>query len=64
MGTLKTHKGVKKRFRVTASGKVAHTRAGRRHLLTSNSGKDGRKLRRPASVAPGNAEKLRQLLHY
>jgi large subunit ribosomal protein L35 len=33
MPKLKTHSGAKKRFSVTASGKVKYQRAGRRHLL-------------------------------
>lgn len=33
MPKLKNHSGAKKRFRITGSGKVKHSRAGRRHLL-------------------------------
>ena len=62
MPKMKTRKGVKKRFRVTGSRKLVHARAGRRHLLTGKSGKQGRKLRRPALASPRNEEKLRQLL--
>jgi large subunit ribosomal protein L35 len=39
----KTHKGVKKRFKVTATGKVTHKRCGSSHL---NSHKNGKKIRR------------------
>ncbi|HMP04082.1 MAG TPA: 50S ribosomal protein L35 [Gemmatales bacterium] len=39
----KTHKGSKKRFRVTATGKLKRKRAGKRHL---NSHKTGEHLRR------------------
>ena len=63
MGKLKTHKGVKKRFRVTGRGKLVYARSGRRHLLTSKSGKKSRKLGRPAMVSSTNEEKLRLLLH-
>jgi large subunit ribosomal protein L35 len=60
---MKTHKGVKKRFRVTGRGKLVHARSGRRHLLTGKSGKKGRKLGRPATVSSRDEEKLRLLLH-
>jgi ribosomal protein L35 len=32
MPKLKTHKGMKKRFKVSATGKVSHKRAGSSHL--------------------------------
>lgn len=34
MPKLKNHSGAKKRFRVTATGKYLHRKAGRKHLLT------------------------------
>lgn len=40
---MKTHKGVKKRFKVSATGKVSHKRCGSSHL---NSHKSGGKIRR------------------
>lgn len=43
MPKQKTHKGAKKRFRVTALGKLKRKRAGKRHL---NSHKTGEHLRR------------------
>lgn len=45
MPKQKTHKGVKKRFRLTARGKVKHRSAGTSHLNTSLSKKRRRKLR-------------------
>jgi large subunit ribosomal protein L35 len=42
----KTHKGVSKRIKVTASGKVMMNRPGRRHLAISKSPKRRRQLRR------------------
>jgi len=41
----KTHKGMKKRFKVTASGKVKCRSASRGHLLSHKSGKRKRQLR-------------------
>ncbi len=43
---LKTHKGVKKRFKVTATGKVMHKPCGSSHLNSHKSGKKIRRLRR------------------
>ena len=45
MPKQKTHKGIKKRFTVTASGKVKHRKAFRGHLLSAKSGKRKRNLR-------------------
>jgi len=47
---LKTHKGSKKRFRVTAKGKVKHRQAGTSHLATGMSPKRTRKLRGTTTV--------------
>ena len=45
MPKIKTHKGVKKRFRGTAKGKVKHRRAGTSHLNARMSQKRKRNLR-------------------
>jgi large subunit ribosomal protein L35 len=45
MPKQKTHKGSKKRFRVTASGKLKRNQAGRKHLLSHKTGKRKRQLR-------------------
>ena len=45
MPKLKTKSGVKKRFKVTASGKVKHGQVGKRHRLINNSPKRTRQLR-------------------
>ena len=39
MPKLKTHKGMKKRFKVSANGKVTHKRCGSSHLNSHKSGK-------------------------
>ncbi len=39
MPKLKTKSGVKKRFKITASGKVKHGVAGKRHRLISHNSK-------------------------
>jgi len=45
MPKMKTHKGSKKRFRVTASGKLKRRQAGKKHLLSPKTGKRKRHLR-------------------
>ena len=39
MPKLKTKSGVKKRFKLTATGKIKHGVAGKRHRLISHNGK-------------------------
>lgn len=47
MPKQKTHKGSKKRFRVTATGKLKRSQAGKKHLNSHKPGKRKRQLRRP-----------------
>lgn len=48
MPKQKTNKSVKKRFRVTGTGKLKRAKANRRHLLAGRTSKRKRQLRRPA----------------
>jgi large subunit ribosomal protein L35 len=50
MPKQKTHKGTKKRFRLTASGKAKHRQAGTSHLQTRMSQKRKRNLRGNSTV--------------
>ena len=50
MPKMKTHKGTKKRFRITANGKVKHRHAGTSHLATRKTHKQKRNLRGTAVV--------------
>jgi large subunit ribosomal protein L35 len=43
---MKTHKASKKRFRLTATGKLKRRQAGKKHLLSHKTGKRKRQLRR------------------
>lgn len=45
MPKMKTHKASKKRFRVSATGKLKRGQAGKRHLLSHKTGKNKRHLR-------------------
>jgi large subunit ribosomal protein L35 len=58
MPKLKTHKGMKKRFRVTATGKVKHRKAFRGHKLSNKNGKRRRRLRKDGVVRGAFAETI------
>jgi large subunit ribosomal protein L35 len=45
MPKLKTHKGSKKRFRVSATGKLKRAQAGKKHLNSHKTAKRKRQLR-------------------
>ena len=47
MPKMKTHKGSKKRVKVTATGKVRYKSANASHLMSGKSGNRCRNLRRP-----------------
>ncbi len=62
MPKQKTHKGTKKRFRLTAKGKVKHRQAGTSHLASRMSHKRKRNLRGTACVQEMEAKKIREAL--
>jgi large subunit ribosomal protein L35 len=63
MPKMKTHKGAKKRFSVTAKGKVRRLKAYKSHILTKKTSKRKRQLRRPTTVKTnGEARNLKRLL--
>ncbi len=64
MPKLKSHSGSKKRFKITARGKVRHKRAGARHLLQGMSASRSRSLRRPDTVSGVQAKIVKRLLPY
>ena len=64
MGKLKTHKGVARRFKITANGKLRYAKPGRRHLLAHKKSRRMQKLRKPGEVSSVNEKKLRQLIPY
>ncbi len=62
MPKMKTHKGTKKRFRLTATGKVKHRAAGTSHLAARMSQKRKRNLRGTVVVDTVEAAKIRIVL--
>jgi len=63
MPKQKTHKGTKKRFRLTASGKVMHRKSGTSHLAGRMSQKRKRNLRGTSAVDGTEAVKLTEALN-
>ncbi len=59
MPKQKTHKGMKKRYKLTASGKVKHRKRGRGHLLSSKTSKRKRHLRQDAVIGGVWAKAIR-----
>ncbi|NDC54072.1 MAG: 50S ribosomal protein L35 [Planctomycetia bacterium] len=62
MPKQKTHKGVKKRFRTTANGKVKHRRAGTSHLQVRLTAKRKRDLRGTGVLAKVDTPKIVEAL--
>jgi len=62
MPKMKTHKGIKKRFKVTAKGKLRYKHPGVGHLMSSKNAKRRRRLTGPAVVAGVYAEKMKLAL--
>ena len=62
MPKQKTHKGTKKRFRLTAKGKAMHRQAGTSHLATRMAQKRKRKLRGTAPVDGAMEKSIREAL--
>jgi large subunit ribosomal protein L35 len=58
----KTHKGTKKRMKLTATGKVMRRKAMSSHLLTKKSANKKRKLRKATVVEGVDTSRLRSLL--
>ena len=64
MPKVKSHSGAKKRFKVTAKGKVLHGKAGKRHLLTSKATGRKRNLRGTEATVDMEAKRVHRMLPY
>ena len=62
MPKQKTHKGAKKRFKLTGTGKVMKQGAGMRHHLEVKSSGLTRRLNREVVLAPQDAKNIKRLL--
>ncbi|MCK4765620.1 MAG: 50S ribosomal protein L35 [Candidatus Aminicenantes bacterium] len=64
MPKLKTHRGAKKRFKLTASGKIKRKKANTSHILTKKSAKRKRHLRKSTIVVKEEFKRIKNLLPY
>lgn len=62
MPKLKPHKGLLKRVKVTAKGKIVRHQANKGHLMSSKSSQRRRRLRRVSKVDGTNVRVTRRLL--
>ena len=63
MPKMKTHKGAKKRFKITGSGKVKRMRAFKSHILTKKTSKKKRRLRQGTTITTnGETKNIKRLL--
>jgi large subunit ribosomal protein L35 len=62
MPKMKTHSGAKKRFRLTAKGKVRARHAMKSHILGKKNAKRRRRLDEPVHLKPQDAKRAKELL--
>jgi len=62
MPKMKTHSGAKKRFKVTAGGKVRARHSFTSHMLEHKSPKRKRALSRPTILSKDDAPRVKRLL--
>ena len=59
---MKPHKGLKKRVKVTATGKILRHKANKRHLMSSKSGTRRRRLGKVGKISGADEKRTRRLL--
>ena len=62
MPKVKTNSSAKKRFKVTATGKITHQKSFKRHILTKKSTKRKRGMRKANVVSDANLQFVMRLL--
>ncbi|MBS9784497.1 MAG: 50S ribosomal protein L35 [Oceanivirga sp.] len=62
MPKMKTHKGAKKRIKVTGSGKFVMKHSGKSHILTKKTHKRKKRLGEDYVIQGGAAKKVSKLL--
>jgi large subunit ribosomal protein L35 len=62
MPKMKTHSGAKKRFKLTATGKVRGRHSFTSHILEKKSPKRKRKLGQPAVISKHDEKRVKTLL--
>ena len=64
MPKMKTNRAARKRFRLTATGKVRRNRANKSHILTKKARKRKRHLRQSTTANAASRKNLTRLLPY
>ena len=64
MPKMKTRKAIRKRFRITASGKIKHAKGNRSHLLTRRASNRMRRLRRGGLLDKSDEKMIKRVLPY
>ena len=64
MPKMKTKSGAKKRFKITADGRVKVAQAGKRHGMIKRTNKFIRNARRTAVLSPQDEKIVKQFLPY
>jgi len=62
MPKMKTHRGAAKRFKKTASGRIARSKSNKQHILTKKSPNRKRRLRKGALIARVDEKRVKQML--
>ena len=62
MPKMKTHSGAKKRFKLTAKGKVRGRHAYSSHILEKKSPKRKRRFAKPVEISGHDSKRVRHLL--
>lgn len=61
---LKTHRGARKRFKITGTGKIKRRHSFARHILTKKSASRKRRLAQAAVLTGADAATARKMLPY
>jgi len=64
MPKLKSHSGAKKRFKLSATGKVIRAHANKSHILNKKTRKRKRVLRQTVAADVTNVAKVKKMLPY
>lgn len=64
MPKMKSKSSAKKRFKVTASGKIKRNKAGKSHLLTHKGRSRKRKLAKAGLVDSGSYDRIKECIPY
>lgn len=64
MPKIKTHKGAKRRLRLTGNGKIMHSKIGKSHLRRKKAPRVKRQYSRDVVLDPSNESRVRRLLPY